>query len=101
MIVLSREEDQSIVIGDDCVLTVTSLVKESATLTFVIDGQENKVVKLKRNETVKVKDDKVGIVMIGVRKCPTGPLKAMIGVNAHKDVFVHRKEVFEAIRRTK
>jgi carbon storage regulator len=100
MLVLSREKDQSIVLNDDCILTVTSLTKESATLTFVTDGQENKVAKLKKNETVKVKDDEVTIVLVEIRKVgATGPLKVRLGVEAPREMPVHRKEVWDAIMR--
>ena len=55
MLVLSRQRDQSIVIGDDIEITI-----------------------------VDVRGDKV-----------------RIGINAPREVTVHRKEVYEAIRREK
>lgn len=99
MLVLSREKDQSIVL-DECMMTVTSLTNKLVTLTFATEGQEDQIVKLEKNGVVKVNDDEITITIVEIRKVGgTGSLKVRIGVEAPKEIPVHRKEVWDAIRR--
>ena len=98
MLVLSREKDQSIVI-DECLCTVTKLTPDQVTLKFSVDGKEDQVVKRKKNESIRLDDIEVTIVVVEIRKMGTGALKVRLGVEAPREVPVHRKEVFDALNR--
>jgi carbon storage regulator len=50
-----------------------------------------------RDETIKIGDD-IEITVVDIR---AGVGKVRLGINAPKDISVHRKEVYEEIQRNK
>jgi carbon storage regulator len=96
MLVLSRVTDQSIQVGETLV-TVTQLTKDKVTLE--LSGDNTGTHKLKKNESIKFEPD-CTIVVIEVRSSFTGAdKKVRLGVEAPREVPVHRKEVYDAIKR--
>lgn len=98
MLVLSREKGQSIVISD-FLCTVTELKRDQVTLTISAEGQEDQVVKRKRDQSICI-DDTITILVVEIRQIgTTGPLKVRLGVEAPKEVPVYRREVYDALKR--
>ena len=103
MLVLSREINQSLMIGDDLELTVIKIRGTRANLHItrrLIGGRLSEDLFSNWLEKDRPLDLGNGIVcaVIDVRDNPT---KVRLGIQAPKELSVHRKEVYDAIRRQK
>ena len=98
MLVLSRTKHQGLQIGDDTTVTVTKIEQSTTTLTVTVDGKVTDTSVLQKNESIQIGDTTV--VVVEIRKVK-GSEKVRLGVEAPKEMPIHRREVFEAIRRHK
>lgn len=97
MLVLSREEGYAIQVGEE-LLTVEEINGDEVVLSLESDGQTAKHT-LKKNETLELSGDNRVIVVVEIRTFGSGNKKVRLGVEAPMDVPVHRKEVYDAIKR--
>jgi len=97
MLVLSRQKDESIIVGDTQVLIKEIAGDKVILLTTNSTNNEMVPYTLRKNESCKPEDG-CTIVVIEIRKL-NGTTKVRLGVEAPKEVPVHRKEVWDAIRR--
>ena len=97
MLVLSRQKDESIIVGDTHVL-VKEIQGDQVTL-LTTNSVSNEMVShtLHKNESCKPGDDST-IVVVEIRRI-NHTTKVRLGVEAPKEVPVHRKEIWDAIRR--
>src|SRR3954453_15180726 len=98
---LPRRLGESIMIGDDCLLTVVQLHPGRRAATILIgrpspgdpDELETHTVELARDATHRIS------ATVSVTLAAVSADKAMLAVDAPKDVSIHRLEVYEAIQR--
>ena len=98
MLVISRDVGQAIRVGDDIEVLVTAI--DQRTIELVVTRLEVKgrlttelTHRLARDEQIDLSDECTCAVM-DIR-----PPKVRLGITAPKTMSVHRKEVWEAIRR--
>ncbi len=96
MLVLSRQVDEAVMIGDAIMVTVVSIRAEMATL-FVRYCDANQRVEqklaLEKDDRLEITDD-VHVYVVDIRGD-----KVRLGVVAPAAFSVHRREVYEAIQR--
>ena len=101
MLVLSRQVGDAVVIGHSQV-EVTALDPLTVKLKIVtsLKGEfQTKHASLKKNESITLDEEESMIVVVDIREVPPSVLKVRLGIEAPKEVPVHRKEVYDAIRR--
>ena len=98
MLVLSRAKNEALQIGEDTTVTVTKIEETTTTLTTTRDGKIIDTSVLQKNENIQVGD--TAIIIVEIRHVGGGS-KVRLGVEAPKELPIHRKEVFEAIKRHK
>lgn len=102
MLILSREANQSLMIGDDLQLEVLKIRGASANVRItrrLIGGRLTEEVFcgwLEKDRQFKLADE----IVCTIVQITSNPSKVRIGIEAPKKVSVHRKEVYDAIRRT-
>src|SRR5947207_15919785 len=102
MLIISREVNQSIIIGDDLELKITKLRGTSANLLvtrYLIGRRMSEQVFsgwVERDHSIDLGNE-ITCALVDVRGNPS---TARLGIQAPKEISVHRKEVYEAIRRT-
>jgi carbon storage regulator CsrA len=102
MLILSREANQSLMIGDDLQLEVVRIRGASANLRItrrLIGGRLTEEVFcgwLEKDRQVKLTDK----IACAVVQFASNPTQVRIGIEAPREVSIHRKEVYDAIRRT-
>jgi carbon storage regulator len=100
MLVLSRQVNESIILGEDILVTVVQLRGDRVVLQIKdstkperISSDEVQTISMERDDEYTVCDDvKISVVDIRAEK-------ARIGVHGPKEMTVHRKEVYDAVRR--
>ena len=102
MLVISREIHQSLMIGDDLQLQVMKIRGTSANLRItrsLIGGRMTEDLFSGWLEKDKPLDlgNEIICAVLDVRDNPT---KVRLGIQAPKEISIHRKEVYDAIRRT-
>lgn len=101
MLVISREINQSIMIGADIELQVLKLRGSSANLHIarrLIGGRlidELYSGWLAKDQSVDL-GESISCAVVDVGSNPT---KVRLGIQAPKEISIHRKEVYDAIRR--
>jgi len=103
MLVLSRQTGDALQVGDSLV-TVTSITPDTAELKIetAIKGEvTTQRAKLKKNENIQIQYAQVNIIVVEIREVEPSILKVRLGIEAPKEVPVHRKEVYDAIHREK
>jgi carbon storage regulator len=102
MLVLSREINQSLMIGDDMQLEVLKIRGTRANLRItrrLIGGRLTQEVFadwLEKDRSIEL-GNQISCAVVDIGGNPT---KVRLGIQAPKDISVHRKEVYDAIRRT-
>ncbi len=105
MLVLSRQNNEAIMIGQEWLVEVVSLSKSSVKLHVIGNEVGGRLTTdklygpLKRDQGINIAPD-IRIDIVDLRQDPNG-LKVRLGISAPKDLSVHRKEVYDAIRRPK
>lgn len=103
MLVLSRQNNEAIMIGPEMVVEVVSLNRNNVKLhvtTNEIGGRltSDKIYgPLKRDQGVTITPE-IRIDIVDLRQEPDA-IKVRLGINAPKSLSIHRKEVYDAIRR--
>jgi len=100
MLVLSREAGQSILVGLTEV-EITRIRQDGVTFTVRREGQPERVERKAKNESLELPEDNGFIVVVEIRKVEGSKMKSRIGVEAPKETPVHRKEVYDAIMRSR
>jgi carbon storage regulator len=101
MLVLSREINQSLMIGDDMQLEVLRIRGTRANLRItrrLIGGRLTQEVFadwLEKDRSIEL-GNQISFAVVDIRENPT---KVRLGIQAPKTISVHRKEVYDAIRR--
>lgn len=98
MLVMSRQTGKSIVIADSVRVTVGLLDPETAEL-IIEDRGETTTSHLRRNERLVIDSVQVMVIVVDLREGPNG-YKVRLGIEAPRDVPVHRSEIYDVIRGT-
>jgi len=104
MLVLSRQNNEAIMIGQEWLVEVVSLGKSSVKLHVIGNQVGGRLISdefygpLKRDQGVNIAPD-IRIDIVDLRQEPEA-IKVRLGISAPKSLSVHRKEVYDAIRRT-
>src|SRR5688500_4447268 len=104
MLVMSRTAGTSIVIGstdENCLITVPELFPERGTMSTLINRASTTIPGKLDARTIEVKLDtpfKIGQIAAGTL-VELRPDKVRVQIDAGPEVFVHRLEVYEEIRR--
>lgn len=97
MLVLSRQRDQTIMIGGSIEITVTSIDFLGGRVTLSVNVPPGTPTQEKPHyaldDTLMIGDD-IKITIVDIRGC-----KVRLGFDAPPHIPVHRKEVYEAILR--
>lgn len=96
MLVLSRQIDETLMIGDAILVTVVSISPEMTTLHVCYDDDEQHVEQkcaLEIDDRIEITDE-VHVSVVDIRGD-----KVRLAVRAPRTVPVHRKEVYEQLRR--
>lgn len=96
MLVLSRQIDQTLLIGDSISVTVVSIGSEIATLFVRYRDETQRIeqkLSLEVDDRLEITSD-IHVYMVDIRSD-----KVRLGVVAPATFTVHRKEVFEAAKR--
>jgi carbon storage regulator len=102
MLVLSREINQSLMIGPDMELQVLKIRGQGANLRIarrLIGGRMTEEVFsgwLQKDQKADLGENIFCVVL----DVASNPAKVRIGIEAPRELSIHRKEVYDAIRRT-
>jgi carbon storage regulator len=102
MLVISREINQSLMIGDDLQLQVLKIRASSAhlrvTRTLIGRRMTEELFSgwLEKDRPLDL-GDKIACAVVEIQ---VNPAKIRLGIDAPREVSIHRKEVYDAIRRT-
>jgi carbon storage regulator len=102
MLVISREPNQSLLIGDDLQLQVLKIRASSAHLRVTRGPIGGRITDelysdwLEQNRPLDLGNK----IVCAVVQIQVHPAKIRLGIEAPREVSIHRKEVYDAIRRT-
>jgi len=101
MLVISREPNQSLLIGDDTQLQVLKIRGASANLRITRTRAGGPMTEevfsgwLEKDRPLNLGNK----IVCAVVEVQVHPAKIRLGIEAPREVSIHRKEVFDAIRR--
>ena len=114
MLILSRQRNEAIMIGDDFETVIDLSSGREVYLSIIVPAKitvrrkfetvnpppGNRFLSLRTDETATIGDDGIEIMIIAIRG-GKGVEKIRIGIVAPPHIPVHRKEIYEMIRRGK
>ncbi len=102
MLVISRTSGDSVMFGSETLLTVVKIDEDGAELQFS-RGSNGEVLArqyVKRNDSTGLDELDIEVCVVDIRVFGEGtPTKVRLGIQAPRDLSVHRYEVYQAIRR--
>lgn len=101
MLVLSREPGSSVLFNEDTLLTITELERDRVKMQVSREPSREVLARhrLKKNESVILEELNVEVYVVDIRVEGGRATKVRLGIQAPREMSVHRHEVYEAIRR--